>query len=172
VYLDFRNNTDELQVLHKELMHILYIGDNRTFKKCLDTLYNNNLITDKIEKLPRNNQPISVRIKHKKTIFTQLPSTVLYKIKDIGHTGLRLLFYYESYINRKNGKEFAYPSQKTIAKDLKYSYTTIDKYNALLVKYKLLKIVVHDFELNGFDKLDKPLFTRYNNHYYVRLENI
>lgn len=174
VYLEFRSKSEKgtyFKILHKELMHILNIGDNRTLKKCFLSLYESGLIEDKILNFPRNSIPINIKIKHKKDkYFTQLPSNVLYKIKDIGYTGIRLLYYYESYINRKNNKEFAYPSQETIAKDLKYSFTTIDKYNKTLVKYKLIKIVVHEFTLDRFDELDRPLFSRFNNHYYVRLD--
>lgn len=177
-FLHFRNfNVNEMEIDHNSFKHKLYIADNRTLKNCLTKLHKNQIILEYINKLPTkgclkltfNPEPF------KSISFTQLPATILNRIEHIGTTGLRLLFYYESFINRsvpEQSKHFAFPAIETISKDTGLNKETIVTYNEILKKNKFLKIVKHEIKWEGYDDLDKPLFTKYNNHYFVRLENM
>lgn len=181
-YLEFTSykQAEPFEVSHKEVMKVMGIKDIKVFKKCLKALYENGLMTNLIENLPRNNTLMTVQLTHNEETetekyYTQLPYNLLKKIPEIGDMAIRLLYYYESYIDRKNvhkGKDKAYPSQQTIKDDLKCSYSTIDKYNDILVKYKLLKVKTFDPVMDGYDILDRALFHRWNNHYFVKKENI
>jgi hypothetical protein len=109
-------------------------------------------------------------------IFKQVQATILNRIDKIGTTGMRLLFYYESYINRQDPitEQFAYPSIETASKILKIDEDTITKYNEILVKEKLLKITKHKLEYTDeLNALDEPIrFIKYHNHYHVQLHNL
>lgn len=172
-FLEFIRYTEVFEINHRDLMKVIKIKDNRTLKKSLDILYQYDLLKLPINSLPIGNEPIQIKLHQTSdNNFTQLPFNILKRIDVIGYMGFRLLFYYESYINRKERKLFAYPSQITITNDLNCSYSTIKKYNDILVNLKLLKIDVHDFKFDGYDDLDSPLFNRYNNHYFVRLDEM
>jgi hypothetical protein len=156
----------------------LYISDNRTLKKCFINLHKQGIILEYVNSLPTKGtlnitfNPVSLEDKH----FTQLPATILNRIDNIGTIGIRLIFYYESFINRYDepNKQFAFPSIETISKTLKINPETIIKYNGILVKNKLLKITKHKLEYaNEYNQLDEPIgFIKYNNHYYVNVEKI
>jgi RNA-binding protein YhbY len=177
-FLHFRNyKNNEIELDHNKFKHKLYISDNRTLKKCFMKLHKEQIILELINKLPTKGaikitfdpEPFTSKT------FTQLPATVLNKIEHIGSIGLRLLFYYESFINRTDelSKQFAFPAIETISKSLGINKETIINYNNLLKKHKLIKVKKHKLEWNGeYDSLDQPLFTKYNNHYYVKLENL
>lgn len=177
-FLHFRNyKNNEIEINHNQFKHKLYISDNRTLKKCFLKLHKEQIIMELINKFPTKGaltltfDPEAINSK----TFTQLPATVLNKIEHIGTIGLRLLFYYESFINRKDdpSKQFAFPAIETISKHLGINKETIMNYNKLLKKHKLIKIKKHKLEWNGeYDNLDQPLFTKYNNHYYINLENL
>lgn len=177
-FLHFRNfNNNELELEHNDFKHKLYISDNRTLKKTLLTLHKHQFILELINKLPTKGKlhltfdPVPFESK----TFTQLPATVLNRIDNIGAIGLQLLFYYESFINRTDPivKQYAYPSLETTSAALGLNKETILTYNEILKKNKLLKVVKHKLEFDGgYNELDKPLFIKYNNHYFVRLENL
>jgi hypothetical protein len=177
-FLHFRNyNIDEMEINHNKFKHKLYISDNRTLKKCFETLHKEQIIMEYINKLPtKGNIKLTFNpLPYESKKFTQLPATIINKIEHIGAIGLRLLFYYESFINRKEAraKQFAFPSIETISKDLKLNHETILKYNDILKENKLLKIKKHKLEFTfEYDELDQPLFTKYNNHYCVLKENM
>lgn len=176
-FLHFRNyNKNEIEIDHNKFKHKLYIADNRTLKKCFSTLHKQQIILEYINKFPTKGSlnltfnPVPFETK----TFTQLPATIINKIEHIGVIGLRLLFYYESFINRKDepSKQFAFPAIETISKHLGINKETIITYNEILKKNKLLKVKKHKLEWHGdYDNLDQPLFTKYNNHYFVKLEN-
>lgn len=176
-HLHFRNfNNNEMQIDHNKLKHKLYISDNRTLKKALTELHKQQIILEYINKLPTKGalkltfDPVPFKSKK----FTQLPVTVFNKIEHIGVIGLRLLFYYESFINRKDKpeKQFAFPAIETTAETLKINKETVIKYNEILRKNKLLKIQKHQLMWDGEYDNDDLLYVKYNNHYFVRLENI
>lgn len=174
----FRNyNKDEMNIDHNKIKHKLYISDNRTLKKSFEVLHKQQIILEYITVLPKRG---SLDITFNPTPFetekfTQLPATIFSRIEHIGLIGLRLIFYYESFINRKDKaeKQFAFPGIETTAKTLGINEETVIKYNEILKKNKLLKITKHKLETNHeYDNQGNIMFTKYNNHYHVRLENL
>lgn len=177
-FLHFRNyNECELLLDHNKFKHKLYIADNRTLKKSFLKLHKEQIILEYIDKFPTKGalnltfNPLPFESK----TFTQLPATVINKIEHIGLIGFRLLFYYESFINRQDepSKQFAFPAIETICKHLGLNKDTVIEYNDKLKKHKLLKIIKHEIEWTGeYNELSQPLFTKYNNHYYVRIDKL
>ena len=133
----------ELQLMHKKLMEYTKISENRTFKEILDELFENGLILNNVEVLPRNS-PITIAInedmipKGESMLFTQLTEHVINKkvIEKIGHVGVRLMYYYKSRINQKSDVQFCYASEETIANEIGINRKTVIKYNKILEKVK------------------------------------
>jgi hypothetical protein len=179
-FLHFRNGKqDEIKNFdHNSFKHKLHITDNRTLKKCLTNLHKQGYIFEYIDKLPSKGtisitfQPMPVDI----LTFTQFPASILNRIDQIGTIGLRLLVYYESFINRQDPitEQFAYPAIETTSKTLGINKNTILKFNEILVAAKLLKITKHKIEfVDELDELDQPIrFTKYNNHYHVQINKL
>jgi hypothetical protein len=174
-FLQFRKyQEDTFKIDHNKFKHKLYITDNRTFKKALTTLHKQGVILEYINKLPTKGaltvtfNPVPLE----NGTFTQLPATIFNMMEHIGTVGLRMLFYYESFINRTDPieKQFAFPAIETTAATLGINKDTVIKYNDILIKCKLLKVTKHKIEHTGeYNNLDEPIFTKYNNHYYVNV---
>lgn len=163
-------NNGEIDVLLKDIKFVTGITDNRTVKKCFSTLYNQGLIGN-IDKLPIN-KPLQIEMlqPYKSEYFTQIPLELLKSIDIVGVIGFRLMYYYESFINRKNvTKQFCYPSYENIQEDLGISNFSVTKYNKLLVKEKLITITKHKVE---YDPFGGSGLERFNNHYSVNLHNL
>lgn len=177
-FLHFRNyNEDVIEIDHTAFKGKLCMADNRTLKKCLINLHKHKIVQEYVNSLPKKAaltitfDPIPFESK----TFTQLPATILNKIENIGVIGLRLLFYYESFINRADSleKQFSFPAIETTAKELGLNKETVIEYNNKLKKNKLIKVTKHKLEWSGdYDNLDGALYTKYNNHYHVQLGNI
>ncbi|MNK97755.1 hypothetical protein D3C87_1181020 [compost metagenome] len=165
-----------LELDPNEFKRALDINDNRTLKKSLSSLFKNSYLRSEC-KIVRG-KPLTIEINEERfklnDNFTQLPTKLLSMIKEIGCVGVRLLYYYESYIIRsKVRNQFCYAAIDSIYTDTGISQKTILKYNELLRKAKLLKIEKHELKTDyEYTEADELIFTRYNNHYYVRLENI
>jgi DNA-binding transcriptional regulator YhcF (GntR family) len=108
--------------------------------------------------------------------FKQVPASVLNRIDNIGVIGLRLLFYYESFINRTDDitKQFAFPAIETTSKALGLNKNTVIKYNEILESQNLLKVTKHKLEyVDEYTSLDEPIgFIKYHNHYNVLVNNL
>ncbi|WP_442636576.1 hypothetical protein [Rossellomorea marisflavi] len=177
-YLQFRNyGSNELELNHNHIKHKLYMSDNRTLKKCLFALHQSGAVMELINKLPTKGNlkltfdPDAIQTE----TFTQLPVTVINKIEHIGTTGMRLMFYYESFINRTDdiSKQYAFPALETTSLHTGLNKETIVRYNDILKKHKLIKITKHKLEWNGeYDTLDQALITKYNNHYFVNIDKL
>lgn len=163
-------NVNEIEVLLRDIKAVTGIVDNRTLKKCFITLHTQGLVQNKVVELPIN-KPIKFEMSNfSNENFTQIPLNLLKSIDSIGLIGFRLMYYYESYINRKNvTKQFCYPSYETIQDDLKISNFSVTKYNKILVNEKLLTITKHKVEYDPFG--DSGL-ERFNNHYTINLFKI
>lgn len=165
---------------HKKFMFFLFIKDNDTFKDLLKGLYEKGVITNEIDKLPRKgaieitlNSEVIPEL-NKKGYFTQMPVNVLNRdvIEAVGQIGVRLLYYYTSFINAKdNRKQFAHVGEERTSIDLAITEKTVIKYNKILEKKKFLKIEKHKSE-NTFNYQDKYVFHKYNNHYFIRQDKI
>jgi len=175
-----KGKTNIIQIDHKKFMYFSNIKSNQTFKKCINQLYEFELVENKIDTLPRVglirialNKKYLCKIKN--FSFAQLPYKFLDKcvIDTIGSEGFRLMYYFKSYIN--NGREFCFSSRETIAKEIGSNPKTIDKYIRLLKKHKFIKIDRHQIEdtgryiTNEFGK-EKVEFRKYNNHYHLRFD--
>ncbi|MGA3598600.1 hypothetical protein [Lysinibacillus agricola] len=168
VYLkckSFRERDDKihLKLDHKEMRVELGMKkDNRPLIAAFQNLYQNGLIKEEVLKMPIHS-PLNItllKIEHEP--FTQLPIELIGKIPIIKSYGLKLLYYYESFINRKQFlRQFAFPCFETIQEDTGLNHNTINKYNKLLVENKLLKIDKHKVEQGDFG------FEKWNNHYFV-----
>lgn len=171
---------------HKAFMHFLFFKDNKTFKNNLEGLYKKKIIENEIDKLPRKggleitlNKLVIPEFNKKRGYFTQLPYFVLNRevIEAVGHVGVRLLYYYKSYINAKDyTKQFCFVAESTTAEDLSITEKTVIKYNKLLAARKFVKIEKHELNTNNeyttINGKDKLLFTKYNNHYILKMDNV
>jgi hypothetical protein len=176
-----KRKTDTLEVDHKAFKGYLSISDNRSFKAILHNLYDNNLILNKIDALPRRSA-LEIQINkemtplHNKNMFTQLDIRLIDKkiLDEIGTYGIRLMYYYESRINRLElYKDHAYASIETISKDTGFAKDTIGKYNEILEKRKLIWIKKFKLQYAGWETDGNVIdFARYANHTYVKVENI
>lgn len=175
--LEFENSSSEFIIHSKShLKDIFDINDNRTIKKSLTKIYDEGYLLNPVSidshsvgKVALNNELLKV-----KSNFTQVYMNIMKYYGTIGANGVRLLFYYESYINRKiTNNQFCYTSIKTISAETGLNSKTIVKYNEILKKEKLLHIDKHKLGTDyRYDDNDKVIFSKYNNHYSVRLENI
>lgn len=153
---------------------ILHISDNRTLKSSFRRLKALGYISNNVELNRRSTSSVEINIDKfdLRNNFTRLPVLIFKYITEIGYPGVRLLFYYESYINRKDSlRRYCYPSQETIKIETKLSNRSIIDYNKRLVKAKLLKVTQHD-PLPEYDEVGEVNWNRWNNHYDVRLENL
>lgn len=170
-----------IQIDHKKFMYFCNIKANQTFKKCINQLYDFKLVENKIDKLPRNGS-IEIELNSKYVCnnkdfkFAQLPYYLLDKcvIDLIGLEGLRLLYYFKTYIN--NANEYCFSSRETIANEIGSNPKTVDKYVGLIKKNKFIKVDKHILESKGeFEDVDefgnqKETFTKFNNHYFLRMD--
>lgn len=174
-------NQLSFKVNHKVLMSHLCISDNELFKDTLQQLVEINYITSPmIDKLPRKGSmdveisPSIIPELNKGRMFTQLEKEYLDKtlIKVVGYIGVRLIYLYKSYINEKDyKKQYAHPSEETIAANIGVSKKTVIEYNKKLKKSKLVKIEKFQLENKGGD-LDLVAFIKHENHYTIRYDKI
>ncbi|MEC1757395.1 helix-turn-helix domain-containing protein [Schinkia azotoformans] len=177
---------EEFKADHKALMYHLNIGDNRTFKKSYNTLYEFNLVKNKLDSLPRKNG-ITVQMNVEKLpnkdngiMFTQLTKNLLelITIKKIGDIGVRIIYYIQSRINntKRANHGFCFASQETIAEEIGVDRKTVIKKIEELRKVKFIKVDKHELEDTGqyIRKGESEIlfFTKYNNHYFVREDKI
>lgn len=170
-YLYFRNyKNEEISFSHKVMMQKLFIKDSRTFKKRLNVLFENNLIKNKIEQLPRT-KPVTVilnkEILTEKT-FTQVNVDIFNYLDQIDEHAFRLLFYYKSHINLDVlDRDFCFVSFRTLQEQLKMGSTTISRANKQLQEKNLIKIERHELETD-YSEDDELMFNRWNNHYKLK----
>lgn len=162
-------------ISYKKLMNYINITDQRTFTKCLQGLHEKNLITNEINRLPRNGKltislsPNVIPDLNKNQMFTQLESWVINMsvIEKVGHTGVRVLYCLKSWINYSQvGKDHCYASVERLAKDIGVSEKTFIKYKGILEKAKFIKVVSHE------PHNDNLLLERWNDHYFIKHDNI
>lgn len=171
-FISKSQNTVEIDV--SKFKEILHISDNRTLKSSFRRLKALGYISNNVELNRRSTSSVEINIDKfdLRNNFTRLPVLIFKYITEIGYPGVRLLFYYESYINRKDSlRRYCYPSQETIKIETKLSNRSIIDYNKRLVKAKLLKVTQHDPEPE-YDEVGEVNWNRWNNHYDVRLENL
>ncbi|EON72235.1 hypothetical protein [Lysinibacillus sphaericus] len=163
----FKKRDSKLQLDHKRVRHKLGMKDNRPLLAAFQNLHSQGLIEEEILKMPIHSPLIITLLEVATEPFTQLPIELLDKVNIIKPCGLRLLYYYESFINRKQIlRLFAFPCFETIKDDTGISHNAIIKYNNLLVKNKMLKIDKHKAEQGEYG------FEKWNNHYSVLWDKI
>lgn len=171
-FISQSQNIVEIDV--SKFKEILHISDNRTLKGSFRRLKALGYISNNVELNRRSTSSVEINIDKfdLRNNFTRLPVLIFKYITEIGYPGIRLLFYYESYINRKDSlRRYCYPSQETIKTETKLSNRSIIEYNKRLVTSKLLKMTQHDPEPE-YDEVGELNWNRWNNHYDVRLENL
>ncbi|MBT2723065.1 helix-turn-helix domain-containing protein [Bacillus sp. ISL-46] len=175
----------EISVDYKALMFYSAIKDQSTFKKRLEGLHKHGWVENEIGDLPRKgnlkivlNKDVIPQLRDTKGVFTQLPSNVMSRkvIETVGDTGVRLLYYFMSYINYKNiQKHKCYTSVETIAEHLGITEKTVIKHNKILEKLNFIKIEKHETETDTYitaNGKEKYLFQKFNNHYFLKLDKI
>lgn len=178
--LQFTNGSSSFKFNSKEHLKIpLGINDNRTLHKALTNLYSFKYILEpaKIDSHSVGTVLLNEILIKSKSKFTHIYISLLDKLPLIKPNGIKLLCYYESYINRSDrvnpSSQFCYTSIETIAKETGLTRKTIIKYNNILEKNSLLDVDKHKLGTDyHYDDNDKIIFNKYNNHYFVRLENI
>ncbi|MGE7840719.1 hypothetical protein ACQKNX_08000 [Lysinibacillus sp. NPDC093712] len=175
LYQKFRShdkNNNVININHNKMKDGLGITDNRTIKNSFNILHNQGLIKEKVIKLPINKElKVTLLRPYDDNWFTQLPLNLNLYLDRIGLIGYRLMYYYESYINRNViSKDYCFPSYETILSDLKISDKTLTRYNNRLKKEKLISITKHQVHFDN--PFDDNIFDKYNNHYRVNLFNI
>lgn len=190
IYQKDPQKRDVLVMNHSKFKNVIGVKSNQKLKAIFIELYDRKLIHNKIDSFPKIGN-IEVKLntffdakkcgkaKEDRFYFAQLPYLILSPliINQIGHIGLRLLYYYQSYINGTK-RDFCFTSYELINKETGLSENTITKYNKILVSTKMLKIVKHklgtDYEYDRDDETgeDYLVYQRYNNHYYVQWEQI
>jgi hypothetical protein len=195
-----------MRINHDVLKFSCCIKDNRKLKKALIDLHKRELIVIKFNKKGEFNFPkqglIDIemneffnlkkvgRKKEDRFFFAQLSSIILNRdiIEQIGHFGVRLMYYYKSYINPHARKErddgriqyhnFCWTSILTIAEETGISEKSVRTYNKKLEKIKFIKITKHELGTT-YEYIKKKdteelilQYSRYNNHYEVREDRI
>jgi hypothetical protein len=156
-----KQKSDIVKFNHQQFMCKFSIKSNPTFKKMLERLYENKLINTKVDCLPKSNA-INIELNadylHKKP-FTLIHINLYYLLNKIGHEGLRLMYYYESRINRNDNKSIqcSYAGIRTIEKETKINRNKIIEWNEKLTKLKLLKIENHQFICHCKDRRPETL---------------
>ncbi|OAS85095.1 hypothetical protein [Metabacillus litoralis] len=190
-YWYYRGEKDTLIFDHNTFKYYANIKNNKKLKEVFNNLYQMKLIHTKVDELSRNGK-MEIEInpffdlkkvdkkKEDRYFYAQLPYILLDKgiLSKVGYIGIRLLYYYKSYINNHKKtitEPFCFTSMETIQKETGISENTIIKYNEILKKAKLLKIVRHQIEYIGSCEYDEfgneqAKFQRFNNHYYLRFD--
>lgn len=177
-YLIFENNgSGELHVDITKLRIKLGIADNRTLKRYLNSLQLKGYIYNQVKIERSAPSLVSLNLEMFTTPenqFTQLPLALLSRINTIGHTGIRLLYYFESYINRKIVQnQFCFAAVITICKNTGMGKTTVKESVDILKKEKLLEVILHELKHDDqYNEKDELLYNKYNNHYYVNYNKL
>lgn len=171
--LDEKNK--EIIVNVSELKKFLNMHDNRTIKSIFANLYEKKFIATAVNRIPKNSL-LTIEVNLTKLSvtngFTQLPQTIINYMPNITTIGFRLMFYYMSFINPKRQSSFAFPSFDKICNEVNITAKSLAKYNSILEKQKLIQIKRHKLMPEGYTEDDKIAYTKYNNHYYVLLNNL
>jgi hypothetical protein len=165
-----------------KLKYWVNIKDNKTLKKSLVSLFDSGYLLIKTPDKFVQGKPVNFSLNKSKLdtegkTFTMLPITILEMVRDttITREAARLLYYYESRINRKiPDRHFCFPSEQTISRETNIKDPkTIRKHNKLLSQKYLIKIEKHKITWDyQYDEKDMPIFNKYNNHYYVNLDKM
>lgn len=173
-YFNDKNTT--MEVSHTSLMCALAITDLRTFKKAIKGLQDCGIIKNEIIIPKRGTLKLEVEVSDCTDNFTQLPTSLIKLLPEIGHLGFRLLYYYESFINRTvqgDRRSFCFASYKQIVETLGISEPSLSKYNKMLVDSKLLRITKHHLGTDATYKgKDFIVYDKYNNHYHPVMSNM
>lgn len=181
-----KQRSSKVKFNHNQYMGKFGIKSNPTLKKMLNSLYENNLILSGIDSLPRTKQ-INIEL-NKEYIgiepFTIIHINLYYLVDRIGHEGLRLMYYYESRINRTKHKEdskgnktfdnwFSYAGIRTIEKETKINRNKITECNKEMIRLKILKVENSDLSYSGeYDEFDQEVKTKYTNKYYPLINKL
>jgi hypothetical protein len=178
-YNTFLQKSDIIEIGLQPLKIRMDVSSDITMKTAFKNLQEQQYILNNVKVINKTLMSIHLNIKklERGNWFTQLPKSLLTKMDKIGHRGIRLLYYYESYINRndrnKPSSQFTFVGFEKITEHTGIGKDAIDKYNQILVKEKFLHIEKHKSDYTGqYTDDDKQVWTKYNNHYDVELGKI
>lgn len=172
----YYSNTEKSHILKIEVAKMLLeccINDNRTLKKSLNNLYKLGYTKTHITVFPKNSWLyIELNLNElTKKPFAQLDYHITDReiISGVGNAGVRLMYYYQSHINKKTNNNFCYVSLETIKNDIGMAKSTTIRINKLLEQVKF--ITKRKFETESYIQLsnerEEYRITKYNNHYLV-----
>lgn len=175
--LQYINHSDKFPINRKEhIKEPFGIADNRTIKKSLDNLLELEYIRDKIiiDSHSIGEVHLNSGLLNLKKNYTCIYGSLLRLVPLIDCTGVRLISYYESYINRTTTiNQFCYTSIETITNETGLAKNTIIKYNKLLSDKGFISVDKHKLGTEyKYDGKDKIIFSKYNNHYTVNWDKI
>ena len=166
-----RQKNVKIKLNHNKFMGKFMIKSNVTFKKMVNGLYNSGLIMNRIETLPKH-EMIEIELNEEvmqKKPFTMIHVNLYYLVDKIECEGLRLMYYYESRVNRNKQlcSQFCFAGVRLIIKETKVNKNKLKKINENLVKLKLLKMEKHELKHDGeYNEFDQEINVKYNNHYF------
>lgn len=174
-YLCFMKNSTNFELSIKDIKKETGIKDNRTFKKTFELLFNMEILTCVPEFGRKDIKSIKVNLKNLKSEneFVQLPTKLIQNhLKSIGQYELRILFFLESFIIRKEQqKNYANPSIDLISKQLLISPNTVLKSLKALEDKKFIFIDRHE-AISIQNKGGIYQFHKLCNNYRINFEKI
>lgn len=181
-YFVHKGESEKLKIDHRKFMYFCSIKSNPTFKKSLAQLYENDLIENQIDTLPKVGMIEIILNKkyvdrNKDFSFTQFTYEIFDKnvIDTIKYEGIRLLYYLKSYINKPT--DYCFSSRETISNEIGSNPKTVDKHIKLLKSNYLIKVEKHELHKTEYfvtDEFgnDKAEYVKFNNHYFLRMDKL
>lgn len=159
-------NSDEILLDHTAFKQMVRISDNRTLKKALNALFNNNLIKNDYNRLPtKGGLSITVnKIESDDTIT--ISNEIFNYISDLKQIGLHIVLYLKTYLDDINYDYTKLIEYETISERLMINKDTIVSHMKIIKENKEFSYLTDkkNFEGDGVYKEDytPPKKTSYN----------
>ena len=181
-YYQNKKRINPFKVNYRVLKDRLNISKNETFKEHLNGLHKNGLLNDEITILPRRGilevklADKAITEQNKKVPFVQVTENIINQavIQEIKSKGVRLFYYYKSYLDLRKTEPFAYPGFERIMSETGLSDNTVRKHNKIMQKNKFIKVINSSKQISSnYYGADNELVTEgFQNKYYLYEEKI
>ncbi|MDO8226436.1 hypothetical protein [Bacillus cabrialesii] len=176
-YYQNKKRINPFKVNYRVLKDRLNISKNETFKEHMNGLHKNGLINDEITILPRRGilevqlSDKAITEQNKKEPFVQVTENIINQavIQEIKPKGVRLFYYYKSYLDIRKTEPFAYPGFERIMSETGLSDNTVRKHNKIMQKNKFIKVINSSKQISNLNYgEDYELITEgFQNKYYL-----